>query len=699
MKIVGPLSICLLIMVFRTTAQGGDSGAVVSNLLPVPSSVKFQPGRLPLTKTFRVAITGYSDSRLQSYLDRAIKRLEGRLGIELPLLESGSSEAERPDGSSASVSLLVECGGPGRAVPSLDEDESYSLDVSSTQAVLKAPAVVGAMRGIETFLQLVTHDQAGNYIPAVTIQDKPRFRWRGLLIDVGRHFEPVEVLKRNLDGMAAVKLNVFHWHLTEDQGFRVESHRFPELAKMGSDGLYYTQEEIRDVIAYARDRGIRVVPEFDMPGHVTSWLVSHPELASAPGPYQIERQGGVFDPAFNPANKSTYGFLNKFLGEMASLFPDAYMHIGGDENNGKQWNRNPRIQAFMKKNGLKDNRALQAYFNQQIFKILKKHGKRMVGWDEILNPDLPKDIVIQSWRGPASLAEAAKQGYDGILSAGYYIDLMYPASQHYAVDPLSGVTGGGDLTADQAAHILGGEATMWGEYVGPETIDSRIWPRTAAIAERLWSPASVKDTGDMYRRLEVIGVQLEEFGLCHIKNPDMMLRRLAGSPKVGDLRVLIDLVEPAKQYQRGSLHPTTMLSPLTGIVDIARPESEEARLFSRLVDGLLGDAPRFRLNKDHIEDKLRLWKSVQSPISTIAERTPALQDAGPLSDSLARAAEIAESALSYLGSGGAPPDDWMPKALAGLKDAAEPRAAVDLAIIPAIRQLVLAAGRQTKGKN
>ena len=222
------------------------------------------------------------------------------------------------------------------------------------------------------------------------------------------------------------------------------------------------------------------------------------------------------------------------------MFPDAYLHIGGDENEGKQWDRNPQIQAFMKEKGLKDNHALQAYFNQRMLKILQKHKKKMIGWDEILQPDLPRDVVIQSWRGPAALAEAAKKGYDGILSNGYYIDLMYPASQHYLADP---IPANSTLTADEAKHILGGEATMWGEFVSPETIDSRIWPRTAAIAERLWSRRDVTDIDDMYRRLAAVSIELEELGLTHERNRQVLLRRLAQTKEIGPLETLVSVVD------------------------------------------------------------------------------------------------------------------------------------------------------------
>ena len=421
-----------LLLTFVINASAQTAGPALRpaprhNLMPVPASVRFGTGRLAVNKSFTVAARGHTDERLRAGVERALRRLEGRTVLELPL------ELANDAGAAA---LVVDCKGPGQAVPSVEEDESYSLDVSDKQAVLRAATVVGALRGLETFLQLLEGDREGFYVPAVSIEDRPRFRWRGLLIDVGRHYEPVAVLKRNLDAMAAVKLNVLHWHLSEDQGFRIESRKFPKLTGLGSDGLFYTQDEAREIIAYARERGIRVVPEFDMPGHSTSWLVGYPELGSAPGPYKIERGAGIFEPALDPTREEVYKFLDQFLGEMAALFPDAYLHIGGDENEGKQWDRNPRIQAFMKEHGIKDNRALQTYFNQRLLKILTRHGKRMMGWDEIFQPDLPKDVVIQSWRGPQSLADAARKGYDGILSAGYYIDLIYPASEHYLADPV-----------------------------------------------------------------------------------------------------------------------------------------------------------------------------------------------------------------------------------------------------------------------
>jgi hexosaminidase len=649
------------------------------NLMPIPASVRLQPGRLPITANFNVAVKNYADDRLRAGISRMLTRLAGRTILTLPAdLATDENTA----------TLVVQCERAGDTIPSLTENESYGLEVTDKQARLVAPTVVGALRGLETVLQLLQSDRDGYYLPGIRIQDQPRFPWRGLLIDVGRHHEPMEVLKRNLDAMAAVKLNVFHWHLTEDQGFRVESKKLPKLHTLGSDGLFYTQDQVREIINYARERGIRVMPEFDIPGHSTSWLVGYPEMGSAPGPYKIERAAGIFEPALDPTREQTYKFLETFLGEMAALFPDAYMHIGGDENEGKQWDRNPQIQAFMKEKGIKDNHALQAYFNQRVLKILQKHGKKMIGWEEILHPDLPNDAVIHSWRGPASLAEAARKGYHGILSAGYYIDLIFPASEHYLADPIPQNT---TLTTEETKYVLGGEATMWGEWVSPETIDSRIWPRTAAIAERLWSPRNVTDVEDMYRRLSVISRQLEELGLTHEKNYGMLLRRLAASDNTGPLRMLASIIEPVKEYRRYQMRPQTMLSPLTGLVDTARPDSETARQFAANVDAFLSDAPRFAVYRANLEQTLAEWQTASRALGPMIDRSPALQEARPLVGDLAAIAAAGLEAMSHLSAGDAATTEWRNEQLARLDEAAKPKAALEFVVVTSVRKLVIAA--------
>ncbi len=672
MKIKSYAFALLASLVLTSFAFARQSVSGRTDLMPVPAGIDYRNGRLPVTKDFSVALKGKSDQRLKEYLSRVLRRIEGRTVLELSRTFTA-----------ASANLLVETERVANNVPTLGEDESYDLEVTPKGAHLKAKTTFGAMRGLETLIQLLESDKDGFYFPAVSISDKPRFPWRGLLIDVARHYQPLHVLKRNIDAMAALKLNVLHWHLTEDQGFRVESRKHPKLHELGSDGLYYTQREIREIVSYAADRGIRVVPEFDLPGHATSWLVAYPELGSLPGPYKIERRAGIFDPTLDPTRKEVYEFLDDFFGEMAGLFPDKYVHIGGDENEGKQWDASPRIQAFMKKKGIKDNHELQTYFNKQVLKIFKKNGKTMMGWDEIFQPDLPNDVVIHSWRGQQSLAEAAKKGYFGVLSNGYYIDLIHPASKHYVVDPIPADT---TLTADQQKKILGGEATMWGEWVSPETIDSRIWPRTAAVAERFWSPREVKDVDDMYRRLKIISIQLEELGLTHRKNRAMMLRRLVRSNDIWALEILTSLIEPVKRYQRYQLRKQTMLSPLTGLIDAAGPDAAGAREFNKLVEKALSTRSKSRLGD--LQTVFITWSHASSPLVGQMEVSAGLHEAKELASDLEKLSAIGLEALKALESEADYGKKWRAERLAELKKIAKPKAALEFAVIDGMEKLV-----------
>jgi len=653
----------------------------VLDLMPIPTSVQPGTGWMIIDSSFSVGINGYSDSRLERSVELFLSNLRRQTGMPAQLMRL--SEA-------AQARLVIQASRANQAVQELGEDESYRLEITTGSAKLSAPTGLGVMRGFQTFLELVETTPQGFAVPALTIVDRPRFPWRGLMIDVGRHFMPLDVLKRNLDGMAAVKLNVLHWHLSENQGFRVESKKFPRLAAMGSDGLYYAQDQVRELIAYAAERGIRVVPEFDMPGHSTAWFVGYPELASAPGPYQIERKWGIFDPAMDPTEEQTYRFLDKFIGEMAELFPDRYFHIGGDEVNGKQWDANPKIQAFMRTHGLKSNQDLQAYFNQRVEKIVSKHGKIMVGWDEILRPDLPKNIVVQSWRGQDSLAQAAKQGFRGLLSYGYYLDLMWPAARHYAVDPMG--DGAANLSPEEAARILGGEACMWSEYVSPENVDSRIWPRMAAVAERLWSASSVIDIDSMYRRMEVTSRWLDWLGLTHNASYAPMLRRIAGSDQISSLKSLADVVEPVKDYTREETAPVepTSLTPLNRLIDAARPESATGRQFGRMVDVLLtGHASD--LTRQEIRGMLTAWRDNQSSLQPLESQSFLLEEVVPASENLTRVATAGLEALDYMDRGARPEEAWKSKTLTLLADAGKPQAQLLLVIVPSIQKLVQAA--------
>lgn len=645
---------------------------------------------LRLDDTFTVGTSGHTDARLESAILRLQQRLKGRTGIVLRL---GVPGGDRP----ATLTIAVKT--RGEQYPKFGEDESYALAIAGDNATLSANTVVGAMRGMETFRQLVAGDAGGYYFPLVNIHDKPRFGWRGLMIDVGRHFQPVEVIKRNIDGLAAVKMNVFHWHLSDDQGFRIESKRYPNLHEMGSDGLYYTQDQVRDVIAYAADRGVRVIPEFDMPGHSTAWMVGYPELASAPGPYAIERQWGIFDPTMDPTREETYGFLDGFIGEMAALFPDEYFHIGGDENNGKQWQANPQIQQFMRTHGYRTTAELQTYFNQRVLKIVQKHGKKMVGWDEVLTPDLPKDTVVQSWRGYKSLDQAAREGYNTIWSTTYYLDHMGPAEYHYLSDPLPADS---SLTAEQASHLVGGEVCAWGEFLSPENIDSRIWPRTAAIAERFWSPRELTNVADMYRRLDAVSVWLEQDGTLHLSSTYKMLRQVSGNADLGALGVLGNVASPegANVREQVTRRGNTQLTPLVHVTDAVVPDPPFRRQFAALVDRFLDDAPKFAAGSEELTRTFQQWRDMGAGFAAMSAQAPVLQDASSRVAQLQKLGSAGIEAMDYLRSGTTPPGGWKEAQLALIKLAETPDASLlKLPWMGSYRALILAAADVAGLKN
>jgi len=649
--------------------------------MPLPESAQYGTGSLAVDSSLSVVFTGYTEPRLERAAQRFLRQLAHQTGLPLSLKPSKTAKA----------TLVIQTDHAGKEIQEVGEDESYILDVSTASARLRASTPLGTMHGLQTLLQLVDVSPGGFAAPVVTIQDRPRFPWRGLMIDSARHFLPLDVIRRNIDGMEAVKMNVFHWHLSENQGFRVESKKFPKLHELGSDALYYTQDEIRDLIAYARDRGIRVVPEFDMPGHSTAWFVGHPELASGKGPYEIERRWGIFEPAMDPTNERVYKFLDELIGEMAKVFPDHYFHIGGDEVNGREWDANPKIQAFMKVHGLKNNEALQAYFSGRVQKLVTKHGKAVVGWDEVLVAGVPRDVVIQSWRGQASLARAAKQGYRGILSNGYYLDLGWPAARHYAVDPMSGDAA--NLSAEEKQRILGGESCMWAEYVNPENVDSRIWPRNAAIAERLWSPQEVRDPASMYARLDFVSARLEWLGLTHRTVSRHMLQRLAGSASPAEfaaLRTLADVIEPVKDYTREQTAPAepTSATPMNRVVDAVPLESDAGRRFVEMVDQFVASACHDPASEARLRSQLTIWRDNDSILQPLAQRSFLVKEVAANSQDLSAMGTMGLAALDSIAKGQPAPDSWKAQQLAILEQIKKPKAQLLLIPAPAVQKLV-----------
>ena len=626
----------LLVGIFHQSLFSQETLKEKYNLMPWPQNISENNTAFKINETLTVSISGEdSKKRVTNASVQFLRRLANRTGVFIntgfPVKYKKASIEIRFD----AVSNLT-----------ISSNEAYSLEVKENNILINATTDVGALRGLETLLQLVNFNKEGYYFEGVIINDAPRFVWRGLMIDAARHFQPISVLKRNLDAMASVKLNVFHWHLTDDQGFRVESKAFPRLHKLASDGLYYTQDQVREVVAYASNLGIRVIPEFDVPGHASAILTAYPELGSKDGyEYNIERFAGVFDPTLNPSKEVTYLFLETLFREITPLFPDEYFHIGGDENEGKHWDENQEIQVFKKKHNLKTNHDLQTYFNIKLEKILKEFGKKLMGWDEILTPSTPTSAVIHSWRGKqeglkqSTLIEAAKKGYQTVLSNGYYIDRLLSVTHHYSVDPI----GDAILTKEEREKILGAEATMWSELVTPQTIDSRIWPRTAAIAERFWSPKNITDIDNMRKRLKVINFQLEELGITHIKNRDVILRNISNHQNIEALKTLSKIYEPLKIYSRnkgGTEYKT--FSPFTLFADACAADAEDAVSFNNNV--LLFLKNKNDNDLDQIKKHLKNWTNNYSNFKEI-KPNPITESLEPLSKNISRISKLLHTSL------------------------------------------------------
>ncbi|RTY75443.1 beta-N-acetylhexosaminidase [Flavobacterium bomense] len=603
------------------------------NLMPWPQNIKLTAGTFALSKKFKVNITGNPNPRIFIGATNFLRRLDGRTGLFLE--QSFLTEVNE----SPEAELQINCVRNGKI--EINEDESYELKIASNQITINATSDLGALHGLETLLQLLQNNSTSFYFPVVEISDSPRFTWRGLMIDAARHFQPVDVIKRNLDAMASMKMNVFHWHLADDQGWRIELKNHPKLTELASDGNFYTQEEIKNIVKYADERGILVIPEIDVPGHASALLTAYPEIGSKVGEgeitYEVQRNSGIFNATLDPINPKTYEVLSSIFDEVCPLFPSSYFHIGGDENNGKEWNANPAIQQFKKDNNLASNHDLQTYFNMKLIPILKKYNKKLMGWEEIMTENMSKDAIIHAWRGTnegqeagGALIKAAKSGYNTVLSNGYYIDLMLGIESHYLNDPIPKKI---ILSPEEKARVLGGEAAMWSELVTPLNIDSRIWPRTAAIAERLWSDESVTDMNSLRKRLKTISFRLEELGITHIRNKEVILRNISNNQDTRALNDFSNLCEPLKNYKRnGGGKKYRMHSPLTLFADACNADASEALDFNVAVNTYL--ANKSKENKGIVTDFFKKWIVLNSDLIALSANAPLVQPLLPLSKSL-----------------------------------------------------------------
>lgn len=710
---------CLILLFLLQIVSLNSAWALSLPLLPYPKQLEARQGQFIFEPEFNVHLPA-GHPELKSVIAEFIQRSNINTALDF--------------NTDNTAQLVIQLKSP--PTTTAQHQEAYKLEINTSQILLSAQHVTGVLHGLQTLQQLIQQRSVQSALPNLSIEDEPRFSWRGLLLDPARRFLPIADIKRQLDIMAAVKLNVLHLHLTDDQGWRFESKRFPKLHQIGGKDGYYTQDELQELVIYAKKRGIRVVPEIDLPGHTTALGLAYPHLMTAPAPAAAEIHWGVHAAVLDPSNEQVYSFLQQLLAEVADVFPDPYLHIGGDEVLPNRWIESPEVQAFMLQQQLPDAAALQAYFNSRLEQLLKTLGKTMIGWDEVLDDQLPNSVVVQSWRGTESLFQAAEAGHPAILSTGFYLDQPQTAAYHYRNEPLpaavrapqtkeikswsgwafqferkrgaavtgtlylvqltSGTVRGfiqfpgkalieapplhqqdnhvsfqfdswmgpvfarlqlsntvqgefvvgnapyqvtGQALASQAAlpiqfakdlsekakqQILGGEIALWSELITPDIIDIRLWPNGFAVAERLWSPASVNDEQDFYQRLEQVQLWAQNFvGLKSQQQQIQGLKQLLPATYLADFLTLTETLEPAHYYHR--LHEKSVAglyhqrAPLNQLVDFLPAEHQAMRRFEQDVALWLEQKKPEQFKR--LQYQLQRWQKAAKTLSTAPDIT------------------------------------------------------------------------------
>lgn len=585
-------------------AQAGNSQQQAVSIIPKPVKLTQQNGSFALGKETRIFVDPKNDELRQigEYLARNIKDMTG----VQPTVEQKAPEKNSSNYLHLTLSAPTDTLGT----------EGYTLDVNSDKIVLAANQPNGVFLGTQTIRQLLPAQPttAPVTIPAVSIADKPRYEWRGMHLDVARHFFPVEFVKQYIDYLAMHKMNTFHWHLTEDQGWRIEIKKYPELTKVGAwrDGTlighnndkphkftneryggYYTQEEIKEVVKYAQERYINVVPEIEMPGHAVAALTTYPALSCTGGPFSVEKRWGVFDDIFCAGNEQTFTFLEDVMTEVLALFPSKIVHIGGDEAPKTRWEECPKCQKRIADEGLKDEHELQSYFIQRMEKFLNAKGRTIIGWDEILEGGLAPNAYVMSWRGTEGGIAAAKQHHYVVMSPGSHVYF-----DHYQGDPsLEPIAIGGlttlervysfeptpaELSAEEKKYILGAQANVWTEYIPTtEHVEYMIMPRMSALSEVLWTPAAKKDWDDFQTRMQQQYKRFDHMGVNYARSTYNVNQDIAVDPtqSVATVTLATAAKGPKVFYTLDGSEPTTSSQAYTSPFQLSQSATIKAASF------------------------------------------------------------------------------------------------------------------------
>ncbi len=500
------------------------------HIVPLPNQIAENEGVFELDENTALVTEGKGADRAGNYFRN---KIGNSAGFELQ---------DRRDASRNKIILKID---PENVMG----EEGYTMKVTPESITIMSTSPKGLFYGVQTLLQLLPAEVESAslvkdiawQVPCVEIKDKPRFKWRGMHLDVCRHFFPVDFIKKQLDIMAMYKLNTFHWHLTEDQGWRIEIKKYPKLTEIGSVridegqeyGGYYSQEQVKEIVEYAADRFINVVPEIEMPGHSLGALAAYPEYYCTGGPFKVRNVWGVEPDIYCAGNEATFAFLEDVIKEVVQLFPYEYFHIGGDEAPKVRWKACPKCQKRIKDEGLHDEHELQSYFVQRVEKILLKHGKKMIGWDEILEGGLAPTATVMSWRGEKGGIEAASQGHDVVMTPGNWVYLdHYQGSQKVEPVAIGGYTilkesygyepVPKELDKEKMKHVLGTQGNVWSEYMySPELAEYFIYPRIIALAEVNWTLPEKKEFNDFLNRMNNQFVRLDEHDInYHIPLPE-----------------------------------------------------------------------------------------------------------------------------------------------------------------------------------